>query len=198
MEEDQYQNPQGEEGRKVIAKMYEHHRELSQWGLANIPPKTALAVLDVGCGGGMAAKMLALKYPNAKITGIDISEEAVKATLEYNRVFNQWGKVEAKVASVEDVPFEDGSLDIITAIETYFFWPDLERNIAHLVSKLRPEGILCIISEQYFTEENHAKMEESCRKYHMRLVENEDMLALMKKAGLETSMVLNEDKGWVT
>ena len=72
-EEEQYQKPVGEEGKAVIAKMYEHHRELTIWGLANIPAKTAMNVLDVGCGGGMAVKMLALKYPNAKITGIDIS-----------------------------------------------------------------------------------------------------------------------------
>ena len=113
-EEEQYQKPVGEEGKAVIAKMYEHHRELTIWGLANIPAKTAMNVLDVGCGGGMAVKMLALKYPNAKITGIDISEECIQATLDYNKVFHQWGKVDAKVASVENVPFEDSSLDIIT------------------------------------------------------------------------------------
>ena len=197
-EEEQYQKPVGEEGKAVIAKMYEHHRELTIWGLANIPAKTAMNVLDVGCGGGMAVKMLALKYPNAKITGIDISEECIQATLDYNKVFHQWGKVDAKVASVEDVPFGDSSLDIITAVETYFFWPELKTNIAHLASKLSPGGCLCIISEQYFTDENREKMNEACAKYHMKLVENDVMLSFIEAAGLKTQMILNEDKGWVT
>ena len=99
---------------------------------------------------------------------------------------------------MEDVPFGDSSLDIVTAVETYFFWPDLKANIAHLVSKLSPEGCLCIISEQYFTDENREKMNEACAKYHMKLVENDVMLSIMEEAGLKTQMILNEDKGWVT
>lgn len=35
------------------------------------------SILDVGCGGGLFTKRLALKYPDAKVVGIDISKEAI-------------------------------------------------------------------------------------------------------------------------
>ena len=50
--EDQCQKPQGDEGREVIKQMGEHHRELTIWGLANIPKTSAKEILDIGCGWG--------------------------------------------------------------------------------------------------------------------------------------------------
>lgn len=46
------------------------------WALKNlsIPPKS---ILDVGCGGGLFTLSLANHYPNAHITGIDISRDAI-------------------------------------------------------------------------------------------------------------------------
>ena len=140
--EDQYQKPVGEEGLKVIEEMSEHHHELTIWGLANIPKDSASEILEVGCGGGRALKFLALKYPKAKCHGIDISETCIEATKEYNRFNIMWEKVDAQVASVEDVPFPENSQDIIVAIETYFFWPDLKQNIARLASRLKSGGVI--------------------------------------------------------
>ena len=196
--EDQCQKPTGDEGREVIKQMGERHRELTIWGLANIPKSSAKEILDIGCGGGHALKLLALKYPNAKCHGIDLSETCVEYSKEYNKFNIQWGKVDVQVASAENVPFPEKSMDLITGIETYFFWPNLEQTIAHVASRLKEGGILCIISEQYFTDENREKMNEACAKYHMKLVENDVMLSFMEAAGLKTQMILNEDKGWVT
>lgn len=196
--EDQYQKPVGEEGLKVIEEMSEHHRELTIWGLANIPKDSASEILEVGCGGGRALKFLALKYPKAKCHGIDISETCIEATKEYNKFNIMWEKVDAQVASVEDVPFPENSQDIIVAIETYFFWPDLKQNIAHLASRLKSGGVICIVSEQYFTPENHKQMEEQCARHSMTLVENEVMCEYLESAGLRSDMILDADKGWVT
>ncbi len=195
--EDQYMNPQGEEGREVLKSMNEHHRDLTIWGLSNIPPMHATRILDIGCGGGNTIKMLSVKYPNASIDGIDISEEAVKATLETNSVFHKWGKVNASVASVENIPFPENTFDIITAVETYFFWPDLEKNISHATSRLKKGGVLCVVSEQYFTDKNRTDLEASCKKYHMNIVENDVLKGYLEQCGLKTQISLVEEKNWV-
>lgn len=197
-ENDQYRNPQGEEGLEVIKKMNEHHRELTEWGLSMIPPKTAKMVLDIGCGGGNALKMLAMKYPNAKCHGIDISETCINATLDNNKMFHRLEKVFAQVASVENIPFSEGTFDVVSAVETYFFWPDLERNIAHIVSRMAANGILCIISEQYPTEANKVQLQKNCETYGMKIVSNEDIVAILEKNGLEVTMETDADKNWVT
>lgn len=198
VEKDQYQNPKGPEGKEVIKKMNEHHRDLTIWGLYAIPKTTAKNILDIGCGGGNCLKLLSVKYPNAKCYGIDISEDCIEATLELNKVFHSWGKVDAKVASVEDIPFPEKTFDIVTAVETYFFWPDLKANLAHIVSRMNDKGVLCVISEQYFTDSNREKMTATCEEYHMKLVDNEVMKSYMEEAGLSVEIILDEEKNWVT
>ena len=176
--EDQYRNPQGDEGRKVIEEMNEHHRELTSWGLGQISAIEGLRpkkILDIGCGGGNCLRMLTTRYPNAHADGIDISEEAVKVTLDRNAVYHSWGKIDAQVASVSDLPFPEKSFDLVTAIETYFFWPDLEKDLAHAASRLK----------------------EACLKYGMNILPNEEVASLMEKAGLKTQTFTNEDKNWV-
>lgn len=195
--ENQYSNPQGNEGRDVLKDMNEHHRDLTIWGLSNIAPMHATRILDIGCSGGNTIKMLSVKYPNATIDGIDISEEAVKTTLETNSVFHKWGKVNATLASVADIPFPEETFDIITAVETYFFWPDLEKTLSHVISRLKKGGTLCIISEQYLTDANQAEMQARCEKYGMKLVENEVMNRYLEQNGLKTRIILAEDKNWV-
>lgn len=195
--EDQYCNPQGEEGRTVLKDMNEHHRDLTIWGLSNIPSMHAARILDIGCGGGNTIKMLSVKYPNATIDGIDISEEAVKVTLETNSVFHKWGKVNASVASVDAIPFPEETFDIITAVETYFFWPNLEKTFFHVASRLKKGGVLCIVSEQYFTDANRSDLNAACAKYHMNIVENDVMKGYLEQCGLKTQVVLLEDKNWI-
>ena len=54
-------------------------------GLAN--PET---ILDIGCGPGNSTAVLRKKYPNAKILGIDVSEnmiETAKKNISRHRVF---------------------------------------------------------------------------------------------------------------
>lgn len=198
--EDQYRNPQGEEGRKVIEEMNEHHRELTSWGLGRISAVKDISparILDIGCGGGSCLRMLATRYPNAHANGIDISEESVKVTLERNSAYHSWGRIDACVASVSDLPFPEESFDLMTAIETYFFWPDLEKDVAHAVSRLRKGGIMLIVSEQYPNSRNDEQLREACAKYGMRVRPNEEVAGIMEKAGLKTQTFTSEEKNWV-
>ncbi len=198
--EDQYRNPQGDEGREVIKEMNEHHRELTAWGLEKIgsvgdfSPKK---ILDIGCGGGNCLRMLATRYPNAHADGIDISEDAVKMTLERNAAYHSWGKIDAQVAGVSDLPFPEKSFGLITAIETYFFWPDLGKDVMHAASRLEDGGVMLIVSEQYPDGKNDAALKESCEKYHMNIVPNEELSGIMEKAGLKTQTFTNPDRNWV-
>ncbi|MCQ2085090.1 MAG: class I SAM-dependent methyltransferase [archaeon] len=195
---DQYKCPQGEEGQEVIKKMNEHHRDLTIWGLSNIPSRSAKQILDVGCGGGMTLKFMSVKFPSAKCMGIDISEECVKASTEYNKMRVQWGTMDVLKASVESIPEPERMFDIVTAVETYFFWPDLRSNIAHIVSRMNNGGVLCIVSEQYPTDANREKLAKDCITYGMKLVENDEMKEIMESCGLSVNIVLDADKNWVT
>lgn len=197
-EEDQYRRPEGEEGVKVLEKMNEHHKDLSAWALAAVPEAfTPSRVLDIGCGGGNALRVMAMKWPRSLCDGIDISETAVELSRKRNSFLIAAGKVRLTQAGVPDIPFPDGEFDLITAIETYFFWPDLKGCVEAAASKLREGGLMLVVSEQFFNGKNDAELEKTCQRTHMKLVSNEEMVSIMEGAGMKVTMQVDEDRNWV-
>jgi ubiquinone/menaquinone biosynthesis C-methylase UbiE len=145
----QFGRPSGEEGRKILQDMNEHHRPLMAWALSKLPVISPAEILDIGCGGGMFLKMLSEAYPDAGMTGADISPEALALTRETNQEAVSSGRLVTVLASVSDLPFHGGVFDLVTAMETYFFWPDLAKGLAEAARPLRDGGCMLIDSEQY-------------------------------------------------
>lgn len=47
------------------------------------------------------------------------------------------------------VPFPDRSFDIVTAVETHYYWPDLQANVREILRVLKPGGTFVLIAETY-------------------------------------------------
>ncbi len=45
--------------------------------------------------------------------------------------------------------FSDGAFDVITAVETHFWWPALPTDLREVLRVLKPGGRLIIIAEVY-------------------------------------------------
>jgi len=75
----------------------------------NLTPDSS--VLDVGCGKGFMLYDLKLAIPGIKIKGIDISEYAIKNSIEEI-------KNDLMVANASELPFEDNSFDVVISINT--------------------------------------------------------------------------------
>jgi ubiquinone/menaquinone biosynthesis C-methylase UbiE len=93
--------------------------------------------------------MLSAKTQHGMIFGIDISEEAVLTSSRVNEKDIKSGKVILKQASVSLIPFSDDFFDIITAIQTHYFWPDLKNNMIEVNRVLKPKGQFVLVSEIY-------------------------------------------------
>ena len=68
-------------------------------------------ILDVGCGKGFMVYDFLKLNPNLDIVGIDISDYAIKNCKEEVRK-------NLKVASCDDLPFEDDTFDLVISINT--------------------------------------------------------------------------------
>ena len=47
------------------------------------------------------------------------------------------------------MPFPDNVFDLVTAVETHYFWPDLAANTCEVFRVLKPGGALILIAEAY-------------------------------------------------
>lgn len=139
-------NPQGRMGRAMLRFMNLCHAPLTNWGLDLIHFQDGWTMLDVGCGGGATLKRLLKRSKNSQIYGIDISKESVEKARKVNaklldkRVFVAQG-------SVEKLPYDNDIFDLVTAVETIYFWPNLPACLQEVRRVLKPGGRFAIMVE---------------------------------------------------
>jgi ubiquinone/menaquinone biosynthesis C-methylase UbiE len=58
-------------------------------------------------------------------------------------------RVEIRQGSVSQLPFPDDTFDLVTAVETHYFWPDLPADMREVFRVLKPGGAVIMIAETY-------------------------------------------------
>jgi len=62
--------------------------------------------------------------------------------------------------SADALPFEDGSFDLVTAFETVYFWPEIEKCFAGVRRTLKEGGRFVIVNEDDGLSGNNDKWEK--------------------------------------
>ena len=122
---------------------------MTDWGLQHVTIKSGFTVLDVGCGGGRTIEKLGEITAEGMVYGIDYAEGSVAVTREHNAKLIGAGRVVIQKASVSQLPFPDRMFDLVTAVETQYYWPDLEADMREILRVLKPGGKLVVIAEIY-------------------------------------------------
>ncbi len=148
----QCKKPSGEQGKQIADAMNESHFALTSWGMEQISIAPDSIILDVGCGGGRTIHRMAAIASEGKVCGIDYSPDCVAWSKAYNADWIKEGRVEILHASVNEIPFADHHFDIVTAVETVYFWPDLAACFKEIKRVLKPAGKFIIINEVYISE----------------------------------------------
>ena len=123
------------------------HARLAEWGLSHVAIGETEAILDVGCGGGANVARLLKLSPSGHVTGLDYSGVSVAKSLDVNARAISDGRCTILRGDAAALPFEDGSFDLITAFETIYFWPGLDKCFAEVKRVLRPGGRFLIVNE---------------------------------------------------
>jgi SAM-dependent methyltransferase len=137
-------------------------------------------VLEVGCGMGNFAERLA-RETSAEVVATDLSPRMVELARERG--------LDARVADVQELPFDDGEFDCAVANAMLYHVEGLDRALSELARVLEPGGKLVVVTigedhmaevwrlvgyqkaERPFSRENGA--EQLAR--HFRRVEREDV-----------------------
>jgi ubiquinone/menaquinone biosynthesis C-methylase UbiE len=196
----QCSKPTGWLGRISLWRMNASHSKLTDWGLKHIAIENHYTILDVGCGGGRTVNKLAAIATQGKVYGIDFSEESVAATKSTNARWIDLGRVEVRHGSVSQLPFADGMFNLVTAVETHFWWADLPGDMREVLRVLKPGGTLIVIAEIYKGMATKAGkfLDKYASQAGMTLLSVAEHRGLFSDAGYSDVQVIeNREKGWI-
>jgi ubiquinone/menaquinone biosynthesis C-methylase UbiE len=196
----QCQKPTGWLGRLVLWNMNSRHSKVTDWGLGHVVVEKHHTILDVGCGGGKTLRKLAESAAQGKIYGIDYSEESVAASKKTNANWIAMGRVEVRHGSVSELPFQDATFDLVTAVETHFWWSRLPADMREILRVLKSGGQLIVIAEVYKGANTRvSKLAETyAPRTGMTLLDVEEHRELLTTAGYSDVQVIEErDRGWI-
>jgi SAM-dependent methyltransferase len=129
--------------------MNESHSDVTDWGLAHVAIARDATILDVGCGGGRTVQKLSAAASEGRVSGVDYSAESVATSQATNRAGIAAGRIEIRQASVSKLPFPDAAFDLVTAVETHYYWPDLANDLREVLRVVKPGGAALVIAECY-------------------------------------------------
>lgn len=139
-------HPQGRMGRAMLRFMNFCHAPLTNWGLGLIDFQDGWTMLDIGCGGGATLTRLLKRSEDSKVYGIDISRESVEKARKFNA---EWldKRVFVTQGSAEKLPYDNELFDLVTAVETVYFWPNMPDCMQEVRRVLKPGGRFAILVE---------------------------------------------------
>lgn len=145
----QCRKPSGAMGQRVLQAMNLRHSTVTDWGLGHTRIEPSFQILDVGCGGGRTVQKLAGLAPQGHVSGIDYSDASVAEARRVNQTEIAAGRVDIQEASVSHLPYADATFDLVTAVETHYYWPDFVGDLREVRRVLKPGRSLVIIAETY-------------------------------------------------
>lgn len=176
------------------------HSKLTDWGLQHVPIAPSFTVLDVGCGGGRAVSKLAALTTQGKVHGVDFSDASVAASRKTNARWIADGRVEIREGSVSQLPFPEAMFDLVTAIETHFWWPNLPSDIREVFRVTKPGGSAILIAEVYKGANTVASkmFETHGAQLGATMLSPDQHRELLASAGFSDVQVMEERaKGWI-
>lgn len=105
--------------------------------LAALEVARPTAILDVGCGTGRLLRSAAVRFPGARLVGVDAAIEMVRQA----EASTPAGiAMEFQQAIAEELPFPNAQFDLVFSTVTFHHWRDQGRGIAEVARVLAPGG----------------------------------------------------------
>ncbi|MBU1136105.1 MAG: arsenite methyltransferase [Nanoarchaeota archaeon] len=152
-------------------------------------------VLDLGSGAGFDVFLAAKKVgKSGKVIGIDFSEEMIEKAKKNAEKYN-YRNTEFRYGDIEELPVEDGSVDVIISNCVINLAPDKEKVFSESYRVLKENGKM-FVSDIVLLEEltdEQKQNEELISGCVAGAIQKEDYISIMKRVGFEVR-ILGEDK----
>jgi ubiquinone/menaquinone biosynthesis C-methylase UbiE len=95
---------------------------------------------DVGCGPGYLVVEIVKSFPCLTVIGVDISEEMVQKATGTVSGLGLGEKVSFRRGDIQELPFEDDSMDFVVSTLSLHHWSEPKRAMAEVNRVLKSKG----------------------------------------------------------
>lgn len=107
-------------------------------------------ILDIGCGPGNSTQVLAQRFPNAYILGIDKSSNMIETAKK------DYPNLEFKICDVDkDLSILDNDFDVVFSNACIQWIPNHNKLLKNMIGLLKPNGILAVQIPMNYQEPIH-------------------------------------------
>jgi ubiquinone/menaquinone biosynthesis C-methylase UbiE len=106
-------------------------------------------VLDLGTGTGTLARTMLRRWPSVRVTGIDLSDEMIRATqrhAEEELTAEQLARLDLRQAAADRLPFDDRSFDAAVSSFVLQLVPNRQAVYREVARVLRPGGRFAFVT----------------------------------------------------
>ena len=121
--------------------------------LAAVPTMAARCAVDLGCGPGNSTQVLAERFPDAAVTGLDSSPDMIEAARK------RLPRLRFEQSGIETWA-DPGPFDVILSNAVLHWVPDHAALLPRLAAKLAPGGSLAVQMPDNLAEPAHRLMRE--------------------------------------
>ena len=177
--------PTGESGSMMLQRMNRSHADVTNWALDYLDFDSSATALDIGCGGGATMRRILDRMGpgSGVVVGVDYSEVSCEESRRLNADMIETGSMRVVQASVEDLPFDDASFDLITTVESFYFWPDPLESLREVRRVLKREGSFMLVADVYRKEGLSRQVLDNIEKYHLTVLTPQEYRDLFVAAG---------------
>jgi len=194
----QCKRPSGSFGRLLARGMNSSHSPLTMWALGHIEVTADTAALDVGCGGGRTVDRLAKMAVDGWVVGLDYSEDSVVVSRRKNTNHIRNCRAEICHAPVSSIPYPDSTFDVVTAVETFYFWPAPDTDLLEVRRVTKPGGQILIACTMYKGSKYDKRNQKFVDEINMTYLSPDEFRDLLEGSGFDEAHVSVEyDKGWI-
>ncbi len=170
-------NPQGILGRIIAIIMSFESKGINQIGLELLELRPDDKVLEVGFGHGKTIRKGCALIETGMFAGIDISKTMLSVAENHNARLIEKGRVELKLAGVDNIPYKNNYFDKVLTVHTIYFWKDPSKSLVELHRVMKPGARLVI----GFRFDSNAKQSFPAEVY--TFFSEDEVASMVKEAG---------------
>ncbi|MBI3895461.1 MAG: methyltransferase domain-containing protein [Acidobacteria bacterium] len=139
------------DGRSAQLKL--HHLSFVEEVIQRMKVRPRDRILEVGCGEGWAARLLAPLVPEGSVVGLDVSDEMIRKaraqSAEFENLLFLW-------ADAEEIPWQEKFFTHSLYIETLYYFENPEKALREIYRVLAPGGAVWIVN--HLSKENELSL----------------------------------------